>query len=286
MADEFEVFRARIMAAENTGNPAVFEELLADDAVIQAPGMPAIEGREACLAFVREVLTGLHSLFERDVLCESAEMLVHGDVAIDRGRFSQTLTPRDGAHASHEEGHYLWMYRREPGGPWRLSRIFGSVQPNDSYTPIGFVHSPYTQTGAIPKGPGAQHDAEGVIEIRPSLESGLTDIDGFSHLYVIWVFDRAEEGSLMAQPPTADRPHGVFSTRSPRRPNPIGLTVVRLIRREGRQLHVRGVDMLDGTPVLDIKPYLSNVPADQLKRGWMETETGAGGRVKIASIED
>lgn len=74
----------------------------------------------------------------------------------------------------------------------------------------------------------------------------------------------------MAQPPTADRPHGVFATRSPRRPNPIGLTVVRLIRREGRQLYVRGVDMLDGTPVLDIKPYLSSVPVDELKRGWLE----------------
>lgn len=268
---EFEDFRRRIMAAENTGNPAVFEELLADDAVILAPGMPAIEGRDACLHFVREVLTGLHALYERQVLCECAELLVQGDVAIDRGRFSQTLAPRDGAHPSDEEGHYLWMYRRQPDGTWRLARIFGSVEPNDSYTPIGFVRSPYTEKAEVPKGPGARHDAEGVIEIRPSLEAGLTDIEGFSHLYVIWVFDRAEEGlELMAQPPTDDRPHGVFATRSPQRPNPIGLTVVRLIRREGRKLHVRGVDMLDGTPVLDIKPYLSSVPVDELKLGWFE----------------
>ena len=267
---EFEVFRARIMTAENTGDPAVFEELLADDAVIQAPGMPAIEGREACLHFVREVLAGLHALYERQVLCESAELLVQGDIAIDRGRFSQTLSPRDGAHPSDEEGHYLWMYRRQPDGTWRLARILGSVQPNDSYTPIGFVHSPYTDTAEIPKGPGARNDADGVIEVRPSLEEGLTDIEGFSHLYVIWVFDRAEEGELMALPPTEDRPHGVFATRSERRPNPIGLTVVRLIRREGRMLYVRGVDMLDGTPVLDIKPYLSSVPVDELKRGWLE----------------
>jgi tRNA-Thr(GGU) m(6)t(6)A37 methyltransferase TsaA len=132
------------------------------------------------------------------------------------------------------------------------------------------VHSPYTEKNEIPKGPGAEHNAEGVIEIRPSLEEGLTDIDGFSHLYVIWVFDRAEECELMAQPPTDDRPHGVFATRSPQRPNPIGLTVVRLIRREGRHLYVRGVDMLDGTPVLDIKPYLSSVPLGELKRGWLE----------------
>lgn len=262
------------MAAENTGDPSVFEELLADDAVIQAPGLPAFEGRDACLTFVRETLATLHSLYERDVICESAELLVHGDVVIDRGRFTQTLTPRDGAHPSHEEGHYLWLYRRPTGGPWQLSRIFGSVQPNESYTPIGFVHSPYSETAAIPKGPGAQHDADGVLEIRPQLEAGLTDIEGFSHLYVIWVFERADEPDLMAHPPTADRPHGVFATRSPRRPNPIGLTVVRLLRREGRQLHVRGVDMLDGTPVLDIKPYLSNVPVEELTRGWMDVESG------------
>lgn len=270
MHDEFAVFRDRIMAAENTGDPAVFEQLLSDDAVIQAPGFPAIEGREACLHFVREVLSGLHALYERQVLCESAELVVQGDVAIDRGRFSQTLSPRDGAHPSYEEGHYLWMYRRQPDGAWRLSRIFGSVQPNDSYTPIGFVRSPYTDTAAIPKGPGAQHEAEGVIEIRPSLEEGLTDIEGFSHLYVIWVFDRAEGCELMAQPPTSNRSHGVFATRSPQRPNPIALTVVRLLRREGRHLFVKGVDMLDGSPVLDLKPYLSSVPAAELKRGWMD----------------
>jgi tRNA-Thr(GGU) m(6)t(6)A37 methyltransferase TsaA len=268
---EFDEYRRRIMAAENSGDPSVFEELLADDAVIQAPGLPAIEGREACLHFVREVLSGLHSLYERDVLCESAELLVQGDVAIDRGRFSQTLSPRDGAHPSHEEGHYLWMYRRQTDDGWRLSRIFGSVQPNDSYTPIGFVHSPYEQKDQIPKGAGARHEAEGVIEIRPSLEEGLTDIEGFSHLYVIWVFDRAEETTeLMAHPPSSDKPHGVFSTRSPQRPNPIGLTVVRLMRRDGRHLHVKGVDMLNGTPVLDIKPYLSSIPAEDLKLGWME----------------
>ncbi len=142
------------------------------------------------------------------------------------------------------------------------------------YTPIGIVHSPYTDTAQVPKGQGATHEAEGVLEVHPRFEAGLTDIEGFSHLYVIWVFDRAGAAELMRQPPTADRPHGVFSTRSPRRPNPIGLTVVQLLRRDGPRLHVRGVDMLDGTPMLDIKPYVSSVPVDQLRRGWMEHETG------------
>jgi tRNA-Thr(GGU) m(6)t(6)A37 methyltransferase TsaA len=136
--------------------------------------------------------------------------------------------------------------------------------------PIGFIRSPYRETSAIPKGIGAKHDAEGVIELLREYEPGLMDIDGFSHLYVLWQFDRADGFDLVAHPPTDEkRPHGVFSTRSPRRPNPIGLTVVELLGRDGPSLRVRGVDMLDGTPVLDIKPYLSSIPAEKIKRGWL-----------------
>jgi tRNA (adenine37-N6)-methyltransferase len=134
---------------------------------------------------------------------------------------------------------------------------------------IGAVRSPFTETREIPMGLGAQHDAEGVLELLPEFETGLTDIEGFSHLFVIWVFDRSQGFELMGTPPSDDRPHGVFATRSPWRPNPIGLTVVRLLRRDGSRLHVRGVDMLDGTPILDIKPYLSNVPPEALRRGWL-----------------
>jgi len=135
--------------------------------------------------------------------------------------------------------------------------------------PIGVVRTPFTETSQIPKGPHAKHDAEGVIEIDAALEAGLQDVEGFSHLYVIWVFHQVVGYDLMAYPPSDDRPHGVFATRSPRRPNPIGLTVVELVGRDGRRLHVRGVDMLDGSPIVDIKPYLSNVPAEELKRGWL-----------------
>ncbi len=146
-----------------------------------------------------------------------------------------------------------------------------------SMQPIGYVRSPYRDAREIPKGLGAKHEAEGVIEIRAEFESGLTDIEGFSHLFVIWVFDRSEGCSLVGTPPTDDRPHGVFATRSPQRPNPIGLTVVELLSREGRVLHVRGVDMLDGTPILDIKPYLSNVPQERLRRGWLGEAEARGG---------
>jgi tRNA-Thr(GGU) m(6)t(6)A37 methyltransferase TsaA len=139
-----------------------------------------------------------------------------------------------------------------------------------SMQPVGFVRSPHQNTGDVPKGLGAKHEAEGVLEIRPEFEAGLTDIEGFSHLYVIWAFDRAEGFELFGKVPTDDRPHGVFATRSPRRPNPIGLTVVELLGREGALLRVRGIDMLDGTPILDIKPYLTNVPPEKLRRGWLQ----------------
>jgi tRNA-Thr(GGU) m(6)t(6)A37 methyltransferase TsaA len=120
--------------------------------------------------------------------------------------------------------------------------------------PIGFANTPHQSTQKIPKGLGAKHDADGVLKILPEFEEGLTDIEGFSHLVVIWEFDRSSGFELMGTPPFDDRPHGVFATRSPRRPNPIGLTMVELLRREGSHLHVRGVDMLDQTPILDIKP--------------------------------
>jgi tRNA-Thr(GGU) m(6)t(6)A37 methyltransferase TsaA len=135
--------------------------------------------------------------------------------------------------------------------------------------PIGFVRSPYNITSEIPKGLHAKHEAEGILEILPEFEPGLIDIEGFSHLFVLWQFHRAQDFDLVGKPPFDDRPHGVFATRSPRRPNPIGLTAVELLRREGARLHVRGVDMLNGTPILDIKPYLSSIPEEKLRRGWL-----------------
>ena len=140
--------------------------------------------------------------------------------------------------------------------------------------PIGVIKSPFADAGEIPKGKGAKHEAEGFIEMLPEFEQGLTDIEGFSHLFVIWVFHHAEGYDLISTPPTDTRPHGVFATRSPRRPNPLGLSVVRLVGREGHRLRVRGLDMLDETPVLDIKPYLSGVPEGELRRGWLD-EVGA-----------
>ena len=143
--------------------------------------------------------------------------------------------------------------------------------------PIGFVSSPFKETASIPKGLGAKHEAEGALNILRAFETGLTDIEGYSHLIVLWTFDRSDGFDLMVTPPSDGRPHGVFTTRSPRRPNPIGLTVVELLGRVGGTLNIRGVDMLDGTPILDIKPYLSNIPLDRLRCGWLaEAEARKG----------
>jgi tRNA-Thr(GGU) m(6)t(6)A37 methyltransferase TsaA len=149
-----------------------------------------------------------------------------------------------------------------------------------SMRPIGHVSSPYKNLSEIPKGLGTKHAGEGSLDIRAEFKDGLKDIEGFSHLIVIWVFDRGKGYELIGTPPSDDRPHGVFATRSPRRPNPIGLTVVELIERNGARLCVRGIDMLDGTPILDLKPYLSNVPPEQLRRGWL---ADAESRVKERS---
>jgi tRNA (adenine37-N6)-methyltransferase len=136
--------------------------------------------------------------------------------------------------------------------------------------PIGYIRSTYADAKQIPKGLGATHTMDGILELLPEYEEGLQDIEGFSHLVILWVFHQSHEYSLVGNNPTDGLIHGVFATRSPRRPNPIGLTTVELIRREGRLLHLHGIDMLDGTPVLDIKPLTSSLPPDQLRRGWLE----------------
>ncbi len=136
--------------------------------------------------------------------------------------------------------------------------------------PIGVVRSPHQTREEVPRGLGARHEAEGTLEIFPELAPGLADIEGFSHLYVIWIFDRAEAFELVGRNPTDGLPHGVFATRSPRRPNPLALSVVELLGRDGALLRVRGVDMLDGSPIVDLKPYLSSVPPEKLRRGWLD----------------
>lgn len=130
------------------------------------------------------------------------------------------------------------------------------MQPVFSYTPIGLLRTPYRTLESIPKVLGERPAAEGVIEIDPDFEEGLFEIDSFSHLLVIMAFHLSTAKPLRVIPPGQSKEKGVFATRSPHRPNAIGILTVELLRREGLKLYVRGVDVMDGTPVLDIKPYL------------------------------
>ena len=138
-----------------------------------------------------------------------------------------------------------------------------------TFEPIGRVRSPFTEPSEIPKGLGAEHRAEGVLEIESRFEAGLVDIEGFSHLYVLWFFDRVDRVELTAWPPADDRPHGVFATRSPQRPNPIGLTVVELIARDGCSAASRGRRHARRHADPGSQAVLSSVPPERLRRGWL-----------------
>ncbi len=139
--------------------------------------------------------------------------------------------------------------------------------------PIGVVHSPFrVREDVDPRRnfrPNGFSDIRGELEVDPAYAAGLKDIGGFSHLVVIFAFHKSGSGHLLVKPPFETRRRGIFSTRSPHRPNPIGMTVVRLLGRRGNVLMVSGLDMLEGTPILDIKPYTSRDSKRGVRRGWM-----------------
>ena len=125
-----------------------------------------------------------------------------------------------------------------------------------TYAPIGIIHSPHTALEQTPIQPVYAQGCLGRAEVLPEYSEGLKDLDGFSHIILIYHCHRAGSTQLTVQPFLQDIKRGVFSTRAPGRPNPIGLSIVELVRREGTTLHIKGVDILDGTPLLDIKPYV------------------------------
>ncbi len=139
---------------------------------------------------------------------------------------------------------------------------------------IGVIRSPHTDPSHTPIQPRYAKDIEGRIEIYPEYERGLTDLEGFSHIIVLFHLHRARFVRLMVIPFLDTTPRGVFATRSPSRPNPIGMSVVRLLRRERRILHIADVDMLDSTPVLDIKPHIARFGVDEsVSSGWQDRIT-------------
>lgn len=153
--------------------------------------------------------------------------------------------------------------------------------------PIGVIHTPFTEPLGTPIQPAAAKGARGTVEVLEKYAEGLKDLDGFERVWLVYWFDRAAETRLLVRPYLVEEAHGLFATRAPCRPNPIGISSVKLVSVEGNVLHVEDVDMLDGTPLLDIKPYVSHFDVFDVERnGWLDealrrrklTEAEADGR--------
>lgn len=141
------------------------------------------------------------------------------------------------------------------------------------YTPIGYIHSPYTSLDGIPSQPTGDRGSKCTAEILPEYQTGLQDLEGFSHVVLIYHLHRIEGYKLKLIPAGDIQLRGVFATRSPQRPNPVGVSVVRLYSIHSNILEVEGLDALDGTPLLDIKPYIPRlVPEDEVRTGWLENK--------------
>lgn len=144
------------------------------------------------------------------------------------------------------------------------------------FHPIGIIHSPYTQIAGMPIQPAGAAGVQGSVKVFPEYEEGLQDLEGFSHIFLLYHFHRSDGFKLTVTPFLDEHSHGVFATRAPRRPNPIGLSVVRLLQREGNVLRIENVDVLDGTPLLDIKPYVGEFDHFSSARfGWLEQARGS-----------
>jgi tRNA-Thr(GGU) m(6)t(6)A37 methyltransferase TsaA len=152
------------------------------------------------------------------------------------------------------------------------------------YQPIGVIHSPFTEIGGMPIQPAGAEGVKGSVDVYSQFKMGLQDLQGFSHIYLLYHFHRVTESQLMVIPFMDDQPRGLFATRAPKRPNPIGLSVVRLVGIEDNVLHVENLDVLDGTPLLDIKPYVPAFDHFEVQQaGWLEE---AGNRVQRRLSDD
>jgi tRNA-Thr(GGU) m(6)t(6)A37 methyltransferase TsaA len=140
-----------------------------------------------------------------------------------------------------------------------------------SLEPIGVIHTPFKEPKEAPNQPGRSEGARGKIEIYPEYVPGLKDLDGFSHITLLFYFHLSKGFDLMVTPHMDNKKRGLFATRAPRRPNPIGISVVKLERIEGDILHIINLDMVDGTPLLDIKPYVRDLdPKEVFRIGWLK----------------
>jgi tRNA-Thr(GGU) m(6)t(6)A37 methyltransferase TsaA len=150
-----------------------------------------------------------------------------------------------------------------------------------TYKPIGIIHSPFKDVKGMPIQPAGAKGIAGTVEIYWRYQEGLADLDGFSHIILIYHFHLSEGYSLLVKPFLDERLRGVFSTRAPRRPNALGLSVVRLVKIEGSTLYIENVDIVDGTPLLDIKPYVPDLDGVRAERtGWLSGKAGKVGETR------
>ncbi|KAA0007966.1 MAG: tRNA (N6-threonylcarbamoyladenosine(37)-N6)-methyltransferase TrmO [Thermoplasmata archaeon] len=150
------------------------------------------------------------------------------------------------------------------------------------YKPIGVIHSPFKKPSGVPIQPTAAEGVKGSIEVFPEYADGLKDLDGFSHIILVYHFHLSKKPLLMVRPYMDEELHGVFATRAPSRPNPIGISTLHLLRVEKNMLHVEDLDIVDGTPVLDIKPFVPEFDVRKTSRvGWLEKNLH-----KLSSVRD
>jgi len=157
------------------------------------------------------------------------------------------------------------------------------------YRPIGTVRSPFSEAAGMPIQPSLERGILGTVELEAEFAEGLQDLDGFSHAVLLCHLHRSRGFALKVVPFLDDMPRGVFATRAPRRPNPIGMSVVRILSVGGNRVNFEGVDLIDGTPVLDIKPYVPElVEQEEVRLGWLEEarRRGAVSDDRFAKNED
>ena len=139
------------------------------------------------------------------------------------------------------------------------------------YKPIGIIHSPFKEPKGTPVQPTGAKGISGTVEVFPEYAEGLMDVEGFSHIFLIFHFHLSKKAPLKVKPYMDNKVHGIFAIRGPSRPNPIGISIVHLVRIEENTLHIQDIDIIDGTPLLDIKPYVPKFDTREVtKIGWLE----------------
>lgn len=258
--------RARIGRRVTVGHGAmVHNATIRDGAVI---------GMRAVISDYSEVGEG--AVVGELSLVRNGQQIPAGKVAVGvPARVVRDVAERDGAMTSFAKDLYVALAARYlEGAMVELPADPHGLLPG--LRAIGTIRTPFSEASGAPVQGAFAGDTEGEVVVDPALSAGLADLDGFSHLVVLYAFHRSEGFSLTVTPYLDDRPRGLFATRAPRRPNPIGLTVVRLLGVEGNRLRVAGVDMLDGTPLLDLKPYVPAFDAAEATRvGWLEASLAA-----------